>query len=95
MEKRSSAVLLEDQAGVADPDHIPMLQLLALDAVAVDRRSIGRAEVVGDRTSLGDVDIQVTARDTLVDQLQIGLRAAAHDVAARLQVKGARRAVDD
>ena len=59
------------------------------------RGAVGRAEVVGGREVAVELDVDVPARDALVQQLQIGLRAASDDVAARSQVEAPVGLIDD
>ena len=87
--------LMEDQSGVADAHHVAVAQQLAADLVAVHRRSVRRAEVVGGGEVAVELDVEVAAGDALVEQLQVGVGAAADDVAADAQFEALVGLVDD
>src|SRR4051812_35700307 len=78
----SRAVLPVDQHRVADADHVAVREGLAGDPPAVDQRAVGRAEVLADRRAAVEHDVDVLAADAGVGQPDVGLGAAADDVAA-------------
>src|SRR3954453_6840265 len=78
----SRAVLPVDQHGVADADHVAGREGLASDPPAVDQRAVGRAEVLADRRAAVEHDVDVLAADAGVGQPDVGLGAAADDIAA-------------
>src|SRR4051794_20173270 len=91
----SRAVLPVDQHGVADADHVAVREGLAGDPPAVDQRAVGRAEVLADRRAAVEHDVDVLAADAGVGQPDVGLGAAADDVAAGGEDVAGARPVDD
>ena len=80
--KRSLAVLPVDQYRVPDPDHVAVDQRLPADPPAVDERAVGGAEVLDGGGAAVEDDVDVLAADPGVGQPDVGLGAAADDVAA-------------
>ena len=78
----SDLILMEDDAGVAYPNNVAVSQHLAAYFVTVHRSAVGRTEVVGGCGVAVELNVQVPPRNSLVEQLQIGVGAAADDVAA-------------
>src|SRR4051812_18724232 len=92
---RSWPLLVEHDARVPDPDHVSVAEQLAADLVPVHRAAVGGAQVVRGRDVAVVLDVEVSPRDALVEQLQVGVGAPADDVAPGPQVVAAVRLVDD
>src|SRR5919112_2933161 len=91
---RSRPVLPVDQHRVADADDVAVGERLTGDPPAVDEGAVGRAEVLGDRRPAVQDDVDVLAADPGVGEPDVGVGAAADDVAPGGQLVPRARAVD-
>src|SRR3712207_3601242 len=91
----SRAVLPVDQHRVADPDDVAVGEGLAADPAAVDQGAVRGAEVLDGGGAALEDDVDVLAADPGVGQPDVGLGAAADDVAAGGELVPRPRPVDD
>src|SRR5579875_1743856 len=78
--RRSWVLLVEHHAGVAEAQHVAVVEHVAADLVAVDGGAVGRAEVVDGRAAAVVLDVQMPPGHALVEQLQVGLGTAADEI---------------
>ena len=91
----SRAVLPVDEHRVADADDVAVDERLPADPAAVDQGAVGGAEVLDRRRAAVEDDVDVLAADAGVGQPDVGLGAAADDVAPGRELVPGARAVDD